>query len=305
MTSIISSPLTNTCNLMCWSCNGNLASNDPASQYQRLKIIQNTVRVPSSLYTMNLGALNVYQFPTNPTGVNWNQMSDRSQRHFQPVNVSSHGSSTRRTITRNRPGASTPGGFGVDIKHNSYYRYLDRLKGKKPIRRGEIPPNFGTPIPFNPAFPIYGGKTMKTSIINNCNCPREPIDLNENLIYATYYSPAELFKPGCSVCNYNVGSYIYGKKSINGEIIRAIITAINGDFYTIQYDNGRIDTTSGLDVSSNFSCSCPGNAVIQVIDANSSNNPYCNLPTSSFTTAEVDNYYLQCYPSGTCANRLI
>jgi hypothetical protein len=66
----------------------------------------------------------------------------------------------------------SPGGSGVDIKHNSYDRYLNRLKGKKPIRRGPIPPAFGLPyIPFNRAEPIYGGKVMKTSIVNNCNCP--------------------------------------------------------------------------------------------------------------------------------------
>jgi len=41
---------------------------------------------------------------------------------------------------------------------------LNRLKGKGPVRRGVVPPTFGKPLPFNPAFPIYGGKTMKTSI---------------------------------------------------------------------------------------------------------------------------------------------
>ena len=58
-----------------------------------------------------------------------------------------------------------------DIKHNSYYRYLARLKGKGPVRRGVIPPQFGVPIVFNPAYPIYGGKTIKTNIVNHCNCP--------------------------------------------------------------------------------------------------------------------------------------
>ena len=79
----------------CRSCNKNLTSNDPASQYQKQKIIQNTVRVPSSLYTMNLAALNVYQKPKSvyslvdiagsnyvvSPGVNWNQMSDRREPH--------------------------------------------------------------------------------------------------------------------------------------------------------------------------------------------------------------------------------
>jgi hypothetical protein len=103
-------------------------------------------------------------------------MSDRKDPHIQVVKTgsgSTYGaSSTRRTITRLRPGALSPGGSGVDIKHNSYERYLNRLKGKGPVRRGVIPPNFGVPyIPFNRAYPIYGGKTMKTSIVSGCDCP--------------------------------------------------------------------------------------------------------------------------------------
>ena len=157
-----------------FTCNRNLSAMDSSSQYQRLKLIQNTVRVPASLYMSDLGALNVYQTP-GLYNVNWNQMSDRRERHIQPTIVTGgstyHGSSTRHTITRERPGAGCPGGAGVDIKHNSYYRYLARLKGKGPVRRGVIPPHFGTPIIFNPAYPIYGGKTTKTNIVNNCNCP--------------------------------------------------------------------------------------------------------------------------------------
>lgn len=35
------------------------------------------------------------------------------------------------SLTRDRPGSQAPGGSGVDIKHNSYARYLARLKGKR------------------------------------------------------------------------------------------------------------------------------------------------------------------------------
>ena len=81
-----------------------LSCEDPAAQYQTLKIIQNTVRVPSSLYTMNLAALNIYQKPSLVyRNVNWNQMSDRKEPHYQRVTVSSRGSSTKGTITRHRP----------------------------------------------------------------------------------------------------------------------------------------------------------------------------------------------------------
>jgi hypothetical protein len=167
----------------------NFSSSRPEVLYQTLKIIQNQVRVPSSEYTMNVGALSVYQRPENryqvipvaggsyylaPPGVNWNQMSDRKEPHVQKVVTSSGstygGNSLRRSLVRMRPGAMSPGGVGVDIKHNSYDRYLNRLKGKGPLRRGVIPPTFGGYVPFNRAFPIYGGKTVKTNIVNGCSC---------------------------------------------------------------------------------------------------------------------------------------
>lgn len=166
------------------SCNRNLSSNNPVSQYQRLKIIQNTVRVYSSLYTMNLSSLNAYHPPLKipqivvqngtpyvvPAFINWNQMSDRASPSKQVIHTgsgSTYGaSSTRHTIVSDRPGAMSPGGVGVDIKHNSYDRYLNRIKARKPLRRGVIPPTFGLPIVFDCADPIYGGKTVKTAIIN-------------------------------------------------------------------------------------------------------------------------------------------
>jgi len=104
--------------------------------------------MPESLYVSELDVLYTYESPpteytlitaTNapyvaPPGVNWNQMSDRAQPHLQTAVVASgggyHASSTRHSITRLRPGALGPGGLGVDIKHNSYNRYLNRLKGR-------------------------------------------------------------------------------------------------------------------------------------------------------------------------------
>jgi hypothetical protein len=144
---------------------------------------------------MNLAGLNVYQRPNSTykvvdiaganylvsPGVNWNQMSDRREPHKQVVVTSSgssyRGSSTRRTIVGSRPGAMSPGGSGVDIKHNSYDRYLNRIKGRAPLRRGVVPPSMKLPyIPFNPAFPVYGDKVMKTSIVSGCNCPENATD---------------------------------------------------------------------------------------------------------------------------------
>ena len=192
------------------SCDTNLTSNTPSNRYQILKLIQNTVRVPSSLYTMNLAGLNAYQHPDTTyrvvdiaganylvsPGVNWNQMSDRKEPHKQVVVTSSgstyRGSSTRRTIVRCRPGATSPGGSGVDIKHNSYDRYLNRIKGRAPLRRGVVPPSMRLPyIPFNPAFPVYGDKLMKTSIVNGCNCGPED---NNEFLYKNIYSDSNILE---------------------------------------------------------------------------------------------------------------
>jgi hypothetical protein len=117
---------------------------------QTQKIIQNVVRVPSSLYTMNLGSLNVYQ-PSNNT-VGWNQMSDRLVPSVQKSHVSLKSSKSLR------PGALTPGGVGCDIKHNSYDRYLAKMKGK--YLRGTT-----TAI-----VPVSGGKKMKLNLVAGCVC---------------------------------------------------------------------------------------------------------------------------------------
>jgi hypothetical protein len=173
-----------------------LGSNDPAFQYQTQKIIQNTVRVYSSLYTDNLGALNIYQSPKIREQVNWNQMSDRANPHYQTNSSFSqgsfyHGNSRRHTQTRCQPGATNPGGVGVDIKHNSYYRYLGRLKARKPFKREVVSSTFGKPIPYNPVLPVYGAKTMKMNIVSRCNsCPAD--SKYDPLVYKIYNSAEKL-----------------------------------------------------------------------------------------------------------------
>ena len=217
-----------------YRCTGgysNLASNDAASQYYRQKIIQNTVRVKSSLYTMNLGALNVYQQPKQvysavdisgnkyvvSPGVNWNQMSDRKEPHIQQF---TSGSNSSKVWRKTGPGAMSPGGSGVDIKHNSYERYLNRLKGKAPLRRGKIPDNFGvSEIPYTRTNPVYGGKTMKMSIVNDCDCSdkeqKQLINKDSNIqdrindiIYADYViesSPGTVRTNNCTISGDNTG----------------------------------------------------------------------------------------------------
>ena len=110
------------------------------------KRIWHTVRVPESLYLSDLAALTVVggsdNYPVPGPGVsnlNWNQSSDRARPHTQIVNVPSHGNSTKTTLTRNRPGASTPGGKGVDVKHGSYARYLARKKAGNLVTRPALP----------------------------------------------------------------------------------------------------------------------------------------------------------------------
>lgn len=233
-------------------CDTNLNSNTPANQYQRLKLIQNTVRVYSSLYTMNLAGLNAYEVPnatyklvdigaTNyivSPGVNWNQMSDRKEPHKQFANASGStygGNSLKRSLTRLRPGALSPGGNGVDIKHNSYDRYLNRLKGRAPLRRGIIPPNFGEPIPFNRAYPVYGGKTVKTSIVNNCNCPIISDNTNNKKLQTSIYNNGDIENELNNVVyTFYEGGKVYVEKE--GAIVVAIILKILEDgTYEIEY----------------------------------------------------------------------
>ena len=174
------------CVVQCKGCSNTYCQTcDPSGSYLDItqKRIWNTVRVPASEYTMNLGSLSVYQQPyTNSiyNGVNWNQMSDRalaSNSNISKINiVPSHGSSTRSSITRNRPGSMRPGGIGVDIKHGSYARYLARLKGKGPLRTQQITP-IGQEIKHSSnqtqaqsialANNVYGNKTRKFGIVKS------------------------------------------------------------------------------------------------------------------------------------------
>jgi hypothetical protein len=153
------------CNIIqkrCKGYNNNLPLFSPAAQYQRLKIMQNTVRVPSSLYSMNIGALTVFERPSGSDRVNWNQMSDRIVAHKQAATIS------MKSSVSIRPGNMSPGGIGCDIKHNSYSRYLARLKGSRPLRKDKLPENYGVDhIPFSCVMPIYGGKVVKTAIGTN------------------------------------------------------------------------------------------------------------------------------------------
>ena len=101
------------------------------------RVMQKQVRAPASQYADSLASMSVrgsFVGPNNNNplpenaGVNWNQSSDRARPAFMKLCVPSRGNSTKYSITRCRPGSSATGGVGVDVKHNSYARYLNRKK---------------------------------------------------------------------------------------------------------------------------------------------------------------------------------
>jgi len=117
------------------------------------KKIWNTVRVPASEYTMNLGSLTVFQI-TNSHPAN--------SLVSNILIVPSRGNSTKRSITRERPGSQSPGGIGVNVKHGSYARYLARLKGMGPLRTQTSNTNITA---------LKGNKTRSIGIVGSHNRP--------------------------------------------------------------------------------------------------------------------------------------
>ena len=128
------------------------------------KRIQNQVRVIPSQYISVLSAVTISGGKSNlpitqPTlgffGVNENQSSDRNKLHIQTRYVPSRGNSTRTSITRHRPGSMGPAGkkaVGIDEKHNSYARYLGRIKAKNLQSRWKKNDNPNEPY-VGPTFP--------------------------------------------------------------------------------------------------------------------------------------------------------
>ena len=122
------------------------------------KRIWSQVRVPASLYAMNLGSLtSAANRLSRPTAVNWNQMSDRVLPAQQKVIVPTHGNSLHKTLTSDRPGAASPGGAGVDVKHDSYARYLNRKKAA----------TLNTQTKKNVKVPVAGNKTKAVGLLSD------------------------------------------------------------------------------------------------------------------------------------------
>ena len=150
-------------NNQCRSCSG--GGNDPISTQKK---IWNQVRVPASLFSMNLGALTMASErltnATNANPLNWNQSSDSFVASQQTAYHPTHGNSLKSTLTSLRPGAGAPAGKGVDIKHNSYARYLGRKKAINIRTQSKATAS---------VVPIQGNKTQSYGLINksqDCNC---------------------------------------------------------------------------------------------------------------------------------------
>jgi hypothetical protein len=221
----------------------NLSANDPAMINQRQKIIQNTIRIDSSSYTMNLAGLNVYQSPSSeyqvveqartnyvvPPNSNWNQMSDRAKPSRQYVKTGSNGSnSLKGTKVSYKPGSMSPGGIGVDIKHNSYERYLNRIKGKGLLKRGQITKSSEEKM--------TGGKHVRFATVNNCACSSE----NEKMMYAN--NMAEFNAAMYNIrYSFHLGDKVLVRKNNHDNVkYKGTIISINDNKYLIQFDDGCI-----------------------------------------------------------------
>jgi hypothetical protein len=147
-------------NTPCISCVN--VANTSATQAIEQKRIWRQVRTGSAIYTMNLSALtSAANRLASDRPVNWNQMSDRvlpaNQREIHPT----RGNSLRTTLTSDRPGAGSPGGQGVDVKHDSYARYLNRKKAS----------NLKTQTQDLAPTPLFGNKTQMTGLlVNSIQC---------------------------------------------------------------------------------------------------------------------------------------
>lgn len=137
------------------------ASLTPQILQAKTRRIYNISNIYSSEYAMNLSAFTVNANTLNK-GNTWNQSSDRLNKHVNKNPVPSRGASTHGSITRLRPGALKPGGAGVDIKHNSYARFLNKRKGNAMLagayKADDVNPNA-----------IMNNKVQKLNSIN-CSC---------------------------------------------------------------------------------------------------------------------------------------
>jgi hypothetical protein len=119
---------------------------------------------------MNVSALtSAAERLQNGPCINWNQRSDRQNASIQTAIHPSRGNSLRSTLTSEKPGSCAPGGRGVDIKHDSYARYLNRKKAGNLKNQS---------LTTAASKPIYGNKTYSINAVTtsiNCNCTKNNV----------------------------------------------------------------------------------------------------------------------------------
>ena len=93
----------------------------------RNKIIYNQVGYEGSLYVNNIATLHVLEKCCDGPKKESKSQSDRNQPAVQRKLNYSRG-------PKLRPGMLNPGGINIDVKHNSYDRYLARKKGKHLVK---------------------------------------------------------------------------------------------------------------------------------------------------------------------------
>ena len=132
--------------------------------------IYNTVKVSQSEYAMNKSSLTTQYNSRDNNNLNWNTKSDRllpanSLKNFNTF--TRNGNSRKSTITRLRPGALTPGGHGVDVKHNSYARYLARKKGETALKQDKNYVKINPKAVVNNKFKKYGILSSQKCVCDN------------------------------------------------------------------------------------------------------------------------------------------
>ena len=111
-----------------------------------------------------------------------------------------------------------------------------------------IPRDFGKPIVLNPAFPIYGGKTTKTSIVSGCNCPIGGAENTE--IYETLADPQRYqFTYEFDIC-----TMVYATNS-DGYYVEATIIDKSGNIYEVQFEDGSVATKTVNELLPYYNCS--------------------------------------------------
>lgn len=158
------------CTGCCWDVSQSVVQCDELCQDPTATqlLIQKQRRIPSSQFMSARASLVVTgpQPENTPTPanayVNWYQGSDRAlpagQKAANRV-VPSHGNTTKRSVTRIRPGSMAPGGQGVDAKHGSYDRYLARKRGGV-LRKLNAPSSVAS-------TPVAGNKTHPFGLVSN------------------------------------------------------------------------------------------------------------------------------------------